>query len=841
MRNLLTPWRSFACISLALFSNLNARAEQWQPKDQRHLDSTARIKHMWFPDQDRSAEDARPETLARAFLASRASEFGLPSDLTNLVLIEERSSLLGQHLRFQQQMAGLPVDRSQIIVSLLKNGSIYQVYNTTTPEPIAFLHETPRLTLDQAYDLAWTHLGVRGRLFEKPQARLVYRVNDRQWQTAWRLELSTSEPYGAWVVYVDAKSGAILSLEDQRVSHRPLHKNINMKVADSQPIADRKATFAAYETHERLTQRTALLQQANGLGRVFDPDPRTTLGSRDLEDESPDSMVSDAYFERELKDISFDGSLYTLSGPWVKIIDFDPPTAAPTTSSNGRWMFTRGQNGFNDAMTYFHLDQSQRYMQSLGFKDSSGIQFGPIEVDTNGVNGDDNSYYQPGSNRMSFGHGCVDDNEDADVILHEYGHAINSSINPDWFGGDTGAMGEGFGDYWAASYSLSTPGGETYFPEEVYSWDGHGTNNSCWAGRVLNALGARYDASRNYPAHVSIPGGYQSDELWSTPLFQSLLQLKALGVRREEVDTILLQAQFGLGSGLTMRDMAQAIVVTAQLLYPGPHAEVFRQNFVRHGILIEPAADLSLGLTNLEDQGQDGAIDPGETVVLQLKLANQGTLKAQDLKLELSSQDPVVEILAPPTALGSLAPGQNQTITVKIRLAESAACGSVIRLSTQVNYDRTREKSFPVELRIGRGVGFRLSTNPRLSIPDANDRGILSPMRVEANGTVSKQLKVGVDIQHSYRGDLQVALIAPDGAEVLLHDRGGFSDDHIVGTYPTNLQPVESLNTLVGKPQNGIWQLKVKDLAPADEGSLVSWSLEDISSYTCRSLSTDLD
>ena len=102
---------------------------------------------------------------------------------------------------------------------------------------------------------------------------------------------------------------------------------------------------------------------------------------------------------------------------------------APSTSANGQWDAKRGNVAFNDVMTYYHIDKNQRYMQSLGFKGNKGIQEVSIEVDANGVNGTDNSHFIPSSNRMAFGHGCVDDNEDADVILHEYGHAINFSIN----------------------------------------------------------------------------------------------------------------------------------------------------------------------------------------------------------------------------------------------------------------------------------------------------------------------------------------------------------------------------------------------------------------------------
>jgi hypothetical protein len=277
--------------------------------------------------------------------------------------------------------------------------------------------------------------------------------------------------------------------------------------------------------------------------------------------------------------------MYDLKGPWVSIVDFEPPNLPPSRTEDGQWLAKRGDNAFNDAMSYYHIDQNQRYIQSLGFIGSKGIQQNPIEVDTNGVDGLDQSQYFPRLNRISFGHGCVDDNEDADVILHEYAHAITFSINPnfdDGLLGDSGAIGEGFSDYWAVSYSYKTPNGLSFQPGWVFTWDGH---NSCWPGRRVDKENLRYLPQIQYVAHQSIDGGL-SNELWSTPLVQSLLELINQGVEHSQVDTIILEAQFGIGAGVTIPEMAESILDTANRLYPdGPHAKVFEKYFQKMNIL----------------------------------------------------------------------------------------------------------------------------------------------------------------------------------------------------------------------------------------------------------------
>nr|WP_281177441.1 proprotein convertase P-domain-containing protein [Pseudoxanthomonas dokdonensis] len=75
---------------------------------------------------------------------------------------------------------------------------------------------------------------------------------------------------------------------------------------------------------------------------------------------------------------------------------------------------------------------------------------------------------------------------------------------------------------------------------------------------------------------------------------------------------------------------------------------------------------------------------------------------------------------------------------------------------------------------------------------------------------------MAVNIVHSYKGDLKVDLVAPDGSVYVLHNRSGGSADNINTSYNVNLSS-EALN--------GTWNLRVNDNAGGDTGYINSWSV----------------
>jgi subtilisin-like proprotein convertase family protein len=110
---------------------------------------------------------------------------------------------------------------------------------------------------------------------------------------------------------------------------------------------------------------------------------------------------------------------------------------------------------------------------------------------------------------------------------------------------------------------------------------------------------------------------------------------------------------------------------------------------------------------------------------------------------------------------------------------------------------------------------------PALSIPD-NGAAVVSSVQVEAQGTIT-DLRIQVNISHTFIGDLRVDLIAPDGTAVVLHNNTGGSADNLVKTYA--VQETPALRALLGRPIQGTWRLRVRDTARLDIGRLNHWRL----------------
>ncbi|RRR99284.1 S8 family serine peptidase [Glycomyces terrestris] len=93
-----------------------------------------------------------------------------------------------------------------------------------------------------------------------------------------------------------------------------------------------------------------------------------------------------------------------------------------------------------------------------------------------------------------------------------------------------------------------------------------------------------------------------------------------------------------------------------------------------------------------------------------------------------------------------------------------------------------------------------------------------STLAVACDGTARSNSTVAVNITHTWRGDLAISLIAPDGtAYTLKTASSGDSADNVIATYTVNL---------ANETAAGTWTLRIVDAYAGDTGTLNSWTLE---------------
>ena len=123
----------------------------------------------------------------------------------------------------------------------------------------------------------------------------------------------------------------------------------------------------------------------------------------------------------------------------------------------------------------------------------------------------------------------------------------------------------------------------------------------------------------------------------------------------------------------------------------------------------------------------------------------------------------------------------------------------------------------------GASTGFQGEISPDKSIPDNSTRGVKSTISCPDDFALD-QVRLGVDITHTFIGDLRVRLTSPAGTVVTVHNRGGGSADNLVTEYEPANTP--GLTAFAGESAAGDWTLHVQDLAALDRGRLMAWSID---------------
>ncbi|MBN1421749.1 MAG: proprotein convertase P-domain-containing protein [Planctomycetes bacterium] len=319
---------------------------------------------------------------------------------------------------------------------------------------------------------------------------------------------------------------------------------------------------------------------ADGVGRVFAPNPVVTLRDPTLRDESPPAAFEPAYIEVPLRDISGQGTAadpYVLSGLYVTT----EGTPGRARSLDGRFLFDRDDPRFEEVMVYFHIDSIQRRIQALGFP---GICRRPIQVYVNSQPPgipfpSSQSYYSPdgtGMGVLAFGTGGIDAAEDAEIIAHEYGHAILDAQVPN-FGAsrESFAIAEGFCDFLSAAVLAPASGG--FGDACIGEWKA--APGLAGAPACLRRL----DTAKRYPYDLTYVDRHRDGEIWSGTLWDI-----GRGIGIDETLALVLAANFLLAPDAGFSRAGEALLQADRDRTGGTHRDTIEAVLRERGILRPP-------------------------------------------------------------------------------------------------------------------------------------------------------------------------------------------------------------------------------------------------------------
>lgn len=442
---------------------------------------------------------------------------------------------------------------------------------------------------------------------------------------------------------------------------------------------------------------------------------------------------------------------------------------------------------------------------------------------------------------------------DADVVIHEYTHGLTNRL----VGGpmdamaldavQSGGMGEGWGDYFACvlndrqtvgSWVVDRPGG---IRGHAYTEDYPDDFGDLGTGRFtgVHALGEIWCATllaMNRRIGIEVGAQLVVDALKLSAANPSFLAMR---------DAILVAAeQYAASSGLDEQaaaDLRHGVWEAFAKFGMGPGART--QGATLSGIVADftvPAREdggtlvVGAAAPNLPipDNRADG-------VTSTIELVTDGVLRDLEIRTDIEHPyrgDLVVTLRSPDGAevrLHDRTGGRADDLVASFtaaarddlaRLLGGTAGGTwTLNVADRAWLDTGRLRGWEVRARVTTSRALEvLEAEPALAIPDDDPDGVSSTVTAAHAGTV-RAARLDLDITHTWIGDLEVALHAPDGRRADVHQRGGGAADDLVATFTS--EPGDRLESLVGGEAGGEWRLHVADHAGRDVGKLNRWRL----------------
>lgn len=577
------------------------------------------------------------------------------------------------------------------------------------------------------------------------------------------------------------------------------------------------------------------------------------------------------------------------------------------------------QNWYHDTLYGYGFTEAAGNYQQDNFN-RGGLGNDPIIAHTQfgaSVGIADNSFFIPAPDGQSgnivefvfdFPSPVRDGAVDQEVYLHESTHGVSTRL----VGGGVGmtelqprGMGEGWSDFYALCL-LSQPGDDV---NGNYALGGYDTYQ--FFGMTANY----YFGIRHYPystdmtknpftlkdidtsqvsPHTGIPYSpvyspfdpneanevHHAGEVWCSALWEVRANLINKYGDTNGNHLMLQLATDGMKlcpANPTFLEARDAIVAADIVDNNGVNGNEIWRGFAKRGMgagAFVPVNSTTIGviesynvpglgyLTNAIVGGNNnGIVDPNECDQVNIVLTNRSTATIGNISAKLISRTVGAFVTQPFSTWPAIAGtnGANCVTPFRISTTPELICGTPLQFDLIITSDQDiRTNAITIQTGVS-GVPVAFQNNTTITIPDANQTGIMSPITVSNIVGGVAHISLSMFISHPFDSDLAMELISPDGTRVLLSQNNGLSghnygvncspdanrttfDDNATNSitignppYVGSFQPQQALATFnlkSGTNVNGTWNLHIVDQALLDIGTLNCWSLS-VTPYIC--------
>jgi Zn-dependent metalloprotease len=519
-----------------------------------------------------AADKAALEDIARSYLQGNVATVGVDNRIPEIQLSKIKEARSFYVTSFVQTYNGLPVYNSTALVLISKDG-LQPVDAVSQFKRVSAVINT-KIDAQDALEIATGAIAEkvvpRGLpkteemlcTFEAPSVQLstggvVNKIplhgattSPQAARVCWQVNVPTLDPLGDWSILVDGPTGKVIS----------------------------KQNLIFFETGDGWVYRYSNPIQTGG----------------NLPWPAPDDLNHDRLTEQET-DVQL---LHLASGTGKLVGDFVDLTApgisggyidaGQADESSRSYQYTRENLGFEEVMVYYYVDSVHSYLQQIG---EGGLLNYPVPAHAHYYD-EANAFYDPWDLGLHFGDGPwgwdsdgnwvpeypIDTAEDADVIIHEYGHAIHGDqgLFNGWVSEEMGAFSEGFSDYLSASFlDQGAPGTAGCLSEWFgYGIDYHDNPSAPYPYCLRDTF-----STMHYPEDMNGEEHYDG-MMWSAALWR----LRGL-LGKDAVDRLAVETGYYLWSSASFRDAVKAMVQVDRVVYGGAHESTIRQVFRDNGML----------------------------------------------------------------------------------------------------------------------------------------------------------------------------------------------------------------------------------------------------------------